>query len=116
MLPSTMAPGEERRVAVSFRNSSGVSWPADGHLRPCAVHLSNRWIRGATAEIEANYGNHRVAMPVELLPGERITLEDRLVAPMNPGDYVVQFDLVQSEVAWFASRGANLKLVLVRIR
>jgi hypothetical protein len=38
-----------------------------------------------------------------------------VVAPAAPGDYALQFDLVQENVAWFEDRGAHRFLVPVRV-
>lgn len=116
LAPTTLRPGESCRVPVTFTNVGPVAWPANGLPRLYNVRLAHRWLRGVDGVLHADYGNHRVELPAPVAPGASVTLEDTLVAPSAPGDYVVQFDLVQSGVAWFASRGAALKLVLVKVQ
>lgn len=114
-VPTALKRGERCRVSVSCTNSGPVAWPADGSARRYAVRLSHRWQRGIDMVIASHYGSHRVELPGPLRPGESATLTETLVAPDEPGSYVVQFDLVQAAVGWFADHGAALKLVLVRV-
>lgn len=114
-VPTTMEPGELARIPVTFKNAGTDSWPASGDSRELVVRLSHRWWRGSDGELASDYSG-RVDMLAPLVPGQSATLVDAVRAPLEPGDYLLQFDLVQEGVAWFADRGAARKLVLVKIQ
>ena len=48
-------------------------------------------------------------------PGESLELLLTILAPTDPGSYVMELDLVQSGVAWFADKGSRAARVRVEV-
>ena len=51
-----------------------------------------------------------------LRPGDSATLSIPVRAPKKPGEYQLQFDLVQELVSWFEEKGAPPLRVPVTVR
>lgn len=113
-LPTHLKPGEACATSVTVVNAGSSGWAAAGN-RPYGVRLGYRWFKGSDAQLYRDYDNVRVPLPHAAPPGRSVTIPVTVVAPAEPGDYVVQFDLNQTGVAWFANSGAALKLVLVKV-
>ncbi|HEX2832150.1 MAG TPA: methyltransferase domain-containing protein [Thermoanaerobaculia bacterium] len=98
-------------VRATIRNIGTASWlpsPA-AHGGVClGVHL---------------YANHELVtfdhyweqLPGALQPGEAAELEFQL-PPLAPGSYVLEFDCVAQNVAWFAMNGSATKRLVLDIR
>jgi hypothetical protein len=107
----------QARVLVRFRNTSDQSWPDAVAADPArsghhAVRLAYRWRQRAA--VPPPYGS-RSDLREPLPPGGVTGLRMVVVAPPTPGDYVLQFDLVQEDVAWFEDRGAQRFVLPMRI-
>ena len=117
-LPS-MPAGAATPVAVTVRNSSDQVWPNAQAADPSgsgagAVRLSYRW-KTAAGGLLIGY-KERIDLPNSLSPGESATLSVPVVAPSTPGDYKLQFDLVQELVTWFEDKNAAKLIVSVKVR
>jgi hypothetical protein len=84
-----------------IKNISAVEWPAIGSN---AVTLQNRW-RDHSGAIAANQDAEQ-AIPYDVEPGDTVGLVLNTTAPAEPGDYLLEADLVQKDVAWFSERGS----------
>lgn len=115
-LPVRARPGQRIGAVVRVRNVGEAAWPANGRGRELSVRLSHRWFRGTDALLAAGYGANRAELRRPVRPGDAIDVSATLVAPSDPGDYVVQFDLLQEGVAWFGDKGAARKYALVQVR
>jgi hypothetical protein len=49
----------------------------------------------------------RAELPSDVPSGGQVTTTIRLTSPSSPGDYLLELDLVQEAVAWFADRGSE---------
>lgn len=114
-LPARLAPGSRLEVQFGFKNAGSETWPATGQGELYVVRLAHRWLRARDGQVVADYGNHRVELPAPLAPGQSVTLADTLQAPSQPGDYLVQVDLVHEGVAWFEQRGAAKRLLPIKV-
>lgn len=86
-------------VHVIVRNDSAVRWPASAHLR-----VGNHW-RSTEGEL-LTLDDGRVPIEGEAAPGQEIPVELEVMAPAQPGPYVLEIDLVQENVNWFSDRGS----------
>ncbi len=116
-LPS-MAAGKTILVTVTVRNSSDQVWPDAKAADPSgsgagAVRLSYRWMTASGRRV-TEY-KERVDLPKALSPGESAALSVPVVAPATPGDYQLQFDLVQELVTWFENKQAAKLVVPVKV-
>jgi glycosyltransferase involved in cell wall biosynthesis len=104
-LPVSAGTGEVLRVSVTVRNTSTTSWPdlasarADGWF---AVRLGFRWWREDRVLGEDGRGELSSPLP----PGKTTTIDAHVTAPMTPGTYRLQVDMLQEMVAWFETKGA----------
>ncbi len=108
--PAKLAPGEPATLTVKIKNTSSATWPmagrsADGFFQ---VNLGNHWLDAAGKDVKID---DRIAMPRSLGPGEELDMALPVKAPDKAGDYVLEIDMVQEGVAWFAQKGSQpLKL------
>lgn len=118
-LPSTLQADKAATVTLSVKNTSGEQWPSKGSLDPSwagagAVRLSYRWLR-STDDLVTSFED-RVDLSKPLGPGESAEMTIPLKPPAAPGDYKLQFDLVQESVAWFNDKGAAKLIVPVKVQ
>jgi hypothetical protein len=120
-VPPTMSAGKTVAVEVTFKNTSSDTWPDPRHASPAtgdgsyAVRLSYRWWKsGAAKPLAADEKRTDLTAPV--LPRQSATLHVSVTAPTEPGDYLLQFDLVQELVTWFEDKNASKLIVSVKVR
>jgi len=104
--PRPAPPGTEVPLRVLVRNTSPLVWPGTpGPDLPGTISLGNHWLIPAGGIAVQDDG--RVALPRDLSPGEEIELTLPVRAPEQPGDWLLELDLVQEAVTWFAARGSD---------
>jgi hypothetical protein len=57
----------------------------------------------------------RAPLPRDLGPGEELELSMVVNAPRDPGDYLLEVDLLQEGVAWFGDKGSPTVTLPVRV-
>jgi uncharacterized protein YkwD len=102
--PSSFGAGGTNSYSVTLTNTGNTSWPATGttpvHL---AIHFATGGGGWGTSGTEATWlTNLRVSLPSDVAPGASITLGVSVTAPSQPGTYILEYQLVQENVAWFA--------------
>jgi len=109
--PETYA-GSRQFLRVEATNLGDAPWPAYGRR---SVHVGNHWTNAKDGDVVVQ-DDGRASFTEDLAPGdsEVITLEVR--APTKPGPYLLDIDLVQEEVAWFAERGLAAQRQPVRVK
>ncbi len=50
----------------------------------------------------------RADLPADVLPGQTLALTVHIPAPTSPGQYLIQWDMVEETVLWFSWRGSPL--------
>ena len=106
---------------MKVKNASDVMWYARG----AAVNTStdtkfvlaagNRWLQAdesLATDMDGRYGLDR-----DLKPGEETEVPLAITAPKEPGDYILEVDVVQEQVAWFLDKGsqtARTKITVVK--
>lgn len=105
---AALRPGERRRLRLSVRNESGRPWPRTASLR-----LGNHWRRRDGQVVEFDDG--RSVVEQDVLPGEEVRLDLTVQAPGHPGAYVLELDMVQEGVCWFADDGSPTRRLPVRV-
>jgi hypothetical protein len=106
--PNAIPHGKASQATVSFRNAGPCPWST-------AVHLGYHWKpldQGLPYIRDGGRGvpNQRIE------PGELVTLSVPLQAPDRPGRYLLEYDLVFEQVAWFHERGGKTATVPMEIR
>lgn len=105
-----LKPNATIKLPVRVTNRSDVIWPSlanyDGQNK---IALTYRWLmpnqRRAT-EYFFSFPLH-----YDLLPGEAVTLDAEIKALKEPGNYIIEFDMIQETVATFGSKGSNTALI-----
>jgi uncharacterized membrane protein len=114
--PDKLRPGQKETVRVKVKNLGDTPWPAHGRSNDgyFQVNLGNIWLDAQGAKI-TNNPYIRSGLPNDLKPGEEVEVPLQITAPANPGDYVLQIDLVQEMVAWFSDKGVTVPKLQVKV-
>ena len=101
--PSTMSPGEKVDILFKVKNLGNAIWPAVGTKDfRYQINLGDRWL-GFGTRLEDN----RAAMTADLPPGGETEMKLTVNAPLKPGDYTLEIDMVHEGVNWFSEKGAR---------
>src|SRR5678816_881117 len=90
-------------VPVKIENSSHVVWCSASHFMIRASYHLYRCVDGR--EELVSFDNVRTPLPQPLAPGQETTIAMEITAIDEPGDYVVEVDMLHEFVSWFAERG-----------
>ena len=93
-----MQPGAHNTFRVRVRNEGDTHWPG-GHSRNPVIRLSYHWRGTEVGDVIAE--GFRSPLPGPLAPGEACIAPVIVAAPEEPGQYILQFDLVHENVRWF---------------
>jgi len=94
---------EDASVYLLVTNLGSVTWPYLGERSgKYQIRIGNRWIddKGNAKD------DGRASLPYDLRPGETAEILIGVTAPEMPGEYTLEFDLVQEQVAWFGESGS----------
>lgn len=99
--------GEELRFTLRLENAGLTPWTARGEdeTGKGAVQLGAHLLRSDEEELSWDYG--RADLPRDLEPGEVESVSIALRAPVEPGRYIVEFDMVAEHIAWFEDFGSG---------
>ncbi len=82
-------------VEVTIRNTGAATWIAGARDR-----LSYHWLEADGTTVVEREGR-RTAIPLEVAPGEAVTVFLEVRGPGRGGDFVLVLDMVREHVAWF---------------
>ncbi len=108
-VPRKLSALEPVRLRVRVHNDSPYAWPAGSQ-----VTLGNHWFDMGGHAIAFDDG--RTALDRELPAGAETTLDLLVTAPNLVGRSVLEIDLVQEDVSWFAHRGSPTARRTVSVR
>jgi hypothetical protein len=120
--PARLRAGQKQTIQVKVKNASDVQWYARGgelNTNPdnkFYLAVGNRWLNAADEKVLTSMDG-RFGLPRDLKPGEETEVALLITAPKNPGEYILDVDLVQEQVAWFhdkASPTARAKVSVVK--
>jgi hypothetical protein len=96
------------------RNAGGAIWLArERGLSPLQLSAANHWLDPSGQPVTNDDG--RGALPRDLRPGEEAVITFAVNAPQRPGDYLLEIDMLQEGVSWFALKGSKTLRVPVRV-
>ena len=119
--PAKLRAGEKARVQVHITNASDVFWWARGGETNTRddnkfyLAAGDRWLKtdgSLVTDMDGRYGIGK-----DLKPGEETEVPLLVTAPKEPGEYLLEVDLVQEQVSWFSEKGsptARTKVTVVR--
>ena len=95
------------RMRVAVENTGAAVWRARGEAGTGrgAVRLGSHLLRADETEVAWDFAF--AALPHDMAPGERAELTLAIAAPAEPGDYVVELDLVLEGIGWFEEGGGS---------
>jgi len=113
--PAVMRVGERTTLRLRVRNVGGAVWPARGDARGMyQVNAGDRWLDAAGSRV-VNDLDGRAAMPADLQPGGEIELPLDVTAPLAPGEYVLEVDMIHEGVTFFYEKGSPTLRTRVRV-
>jgi hypothetical protein len=119
--PERLRVGQVTILNIKIKNTSDVIWYQRGGVtsdrtdNKFYIAAGNRWLDKdgkLTSEIEGHNG-----IPKDLKPGEETEMSLQITAPSQPGEWTMQLDMVQEQVAWFSEKGSpvtNIKVQVVK--
>jgi hypothetical protein len=119
--PAKLRSGQKETVRVKIRNASDVTWWSRGaptNTRPdnrFYLAAGNRWLKSDGSLLTNMDGRYGIGK--DLKPGEDTEVPLVITAPADPGEYTLEVDLVQEQVAWFSEKGsptAKAKITVVK--
>jgi SAM-dependent methyltransferase len=101
-VPEKIEASSSVRLSVEIVNLANTNWSmADfGGIR-----AGNHWLDADAGMVIQDDG--RASLPALLRPGERCRLELEVRAPVHPGTYILELDVVHEGISWFADRGSR---------
>ena len=119
--PAKLRAGQQERVQVKIKNASDVFWWARGGEQnersdnKFYLAAGDRWLKPDGKLVTDMDGRHGLLK--DLKPGEETEVPLLVTAPKEPGEYILEVDLVQEQVGWFSDKGsqtARAKVTVVR--
>jgi len=120
-VPEKLRPGQKETIHVRIKNNSDVMWWARGaHVNTRSdnkfyIAAGNRWLKADGALLTNMDGRYGIGK--DLAPGEETEVPLAITAPKDPGEYTLEVDMVQEQVAWFSEKGsptAKAKITVVK--
>jgi hypothetical protein len=113
-VPARAAAKARVDVRVAVRNAGGAVWLArERGLSPLQLSAANHWLDPSGRPVTNDDG--RGALPHDLRPGEEAEITFAVNAPRRPGVYLLEIDMLQEGVSWFALKGSGTLRVPVKV-
>ena len=109
------APGAVLPLRIMIRNAGTEVWCASDRLEDgqYSVRLGNHW-RNRFGFMR-QFDDLRTGLPFDVAPGESVEVGIDPVAPARRGVHLLELDLVQEYVRWFAEAGSKRTRVRVSV-
>jgi hypothetical protein len=113
--PQRLRAGERIELKLRVRNRGPVVWPARGDTRGMyQVNVGDRWLDAAGARV-VNDLDGRSALAADLAPGGETELTLPVKAPKEPGDYVLEIDMIHEGITFFFEKGSKTLRMNVKV-
>lgn len=104
--PQKATAGKSYTVSVTIANTGSYKWTAGG-INPFRLSYHVLDSKGNTVV----WDGLRTSLPGDISPGQQIKVAAQFQAPAQPGNYLLQWDMVQEGVTWFSSGGTPTRNV-----
>ena len=104
-IPRAMDPGRPVLANVRFQNSGSAAMRRQGLGR---ITIAFAWNDAAGLPVPAE--DYRTPLPLDLPPGQAVTLPVRLVPPGKPGRYTLVLRMVMEGVRWLEPQWGPLRI------
>lgn len=101
---------------ATVENSSDTTWRSLGATPNGNLHrikLGNNWLNDSGEPLA--HGDGRTNLPTDLKPTEKIDLDLVTNVPSEPGNYILELDMVQEMVTWFKDKGSETARIGVKV-
>ena len=111
-IPTKLRAGERIAVHLIVKNESGVMWPSSGQKDgKYQIRVGNHWLRVSSQDSSSAgrdaIDDGRTQLAYDLQPGAEAEVLITITAPKVSGEYLLEFDVVQEQVAWFRDQGSR---------
>lgn len=104
--PQRLRPGEKATVQVSVMNMSRSVWVAGDRIgAEFRVAVGNHWLDVNGNTVVNDDG--RAPLEDDVQPDKFISVSLIINAPRQPGEYLLEVDMVQEGASWFGLKGAR---------
>lgn len=115
-VPPIMRPNEKATIRVQVKNLSEYLWPSQSRqYSSYLINAADTWLQ-PDGKTLVNNMDGRSSLPRDLWPGEEAELRLTVTAPGQPGEYVLEIDLVQEGVAFFKDKGSRTWRAPVKVQ
>lgn len=97
-------------ISLEIENQGIIEWPASGSS---AVSLSYHLFSPKKEMIR--FENQRFPLPHNVNPSRKLNMNISLRAPLYPGDYLIEFDLLVEGKFWFKDHGSTSALISLKV-
>jgi LCP family protein required for cell wall assembly len=101
-IPDSMTVDTEYSLKVRARNTGDLTWSMNGDN---PVYLGYHWIDFNSREVVVFDGKRSIIRQDGIDVGEETVFDLDVISPSEPGEYVLQIDLVHEGVTWFSFQG-----------
>lgn len=95
---STMKANGSHRAIAHIRNYHEIALSSEYQF---PVYLSYHWLDGQGDVI--SWDNPRSSLPSPVRRGDLVSFPIEVYAPADPGEYFLDFDLIQESISWFGN-------------
>ncbi|MDY0027517.1 MAG: LCP family protein [Candidatus Humimicrobiaceae bacterium] len=97
-----MTQNTEYKFKIKVKNTGALEWNRNGDN---PVYLGYHWIDFRTKKVVVFDGKRSIISRDGVDVGEEEVFDLTVVSPAEPGEYILQIDLVQEGVTWFSYKG-----------
>ncbi|MDT7780561.1 MAG: hypothetical protein QOC99_3073 [Acidobacteriota bacterium] len=113
-VPPRVSAKGQMKIRVAVRNAGDSVWLArERGLSPFQLNAGNHWLDAEGHTVINDDG--RGALPRDLRPGEETEISFTVNAPQRPGEYLLELDMLQEGVSWFALKGSKTLRLPVKV-
>ncbi len=109
--PAKLRSSQKETIHVRIKNASEIMWWARGaeinasSSNKFYIATGNRWLKSDGSVLTDMDG--RSGIGKDLKPGEETEVSLVITAPKDPGEYTLEVDVLQEQVAWFSDKGST---------
>jgi hypothetical protein len=105
-IPAIVTKGQALQLRVLIKNAGDTLWPGcERSAGKFQINLGSHWLN-ANGQV-ASKEEGRSPLPADLAPGQETTVSFSVAAPAEPGDYMLELDMLQEGVSWFGLKGSR---------
>lgn len=113
--PTELPAGEKSTLSVKVKNTGNTTWLArERSFNLYEVNLGNHWLSPSGTTVKNDDG--RSALRTDLPPGGETELLLTINVPVKRGEYLLELDMLQEGVSWFAMKGSQSVRIPVSVR